>query len=90
MAQQDDIVEFEEEFTFPDDGTRPDIESPGDAQYNLKPKDMVYLNGQGPYFVESSKDGKYSLCDKDWKTVHNGKLYEEKELSRVKHFTDNS
>jgi len=92
MASEDDIVEVEEEFTFPEDGARPSVDHPGDGKYKFMPLDKVFLCPsrtrikEGPYIIEKTDNGKYSLCDEDGKTVKGGELFEEGDLIPYDHF----
>ncbi|KAF3938033.1 hypothetical protein ABW19_dt0200522 [Dactylella cylindrospora] len=80
--------EVEEAFTIPKDGARPGVDPPKDGAYVYKymPLDKVYLqragtqNREGPYLVEKTENGKYSLCDEAFKPIKNGETFHEAEL----------
>lgn len=56
------------------------------------PLDKVFLcpsgvqDREGPYLIEKTEDGKYSLCDEDGKTVKGGEMFEEGDLVLYNHF----
>jgi hypothetical protein len=54
------------------------------------PNDQVTLQGDTrKYWIEKAEDGRYSLCDKDGNTAHDGKLYQESELTLYNQFARN-
>ncbi|KAL5317336.1 hypothetical protein ACEPPN_014431 [Leptodophora sp. 'Broadleaf-Isolate-01'] len=92
MAPGNGIIEVEEGFTLPKDGARPSVDHPGDGKYKFMPLDKVFLcpsgvqDREGPYLIEKTEDGKYSLCDEDGKTVKGGEMFEEGDLVLYNHF----
>ncbi|KAF8847728.1 hypothetical protein BDZ45DRAFT_754602 [Acephala macrosclerotiorum] len=92
MTSENDIVEVEEGFTFPEGGARPSVDHPGDGKYKFMPLDKVFLclsgsqDREGPYLIEKAEHGKYSLCDEDGKTVKGGEMFEEGDLVLYDHF----
>ena len=48
------------------------------------PGDKIYLcssgSREGPYIIESTKDGKYTLCDDNANSVKDGETFEERDL----------
>ncbi|CZR64740.1 uncharacterized protein PAC_14639 [Phialocephala subalpina] len=94
MASEENIsVEMEEEFIFPEDGARPTIDPPRDGNYKFMPDDKVWLcpsgtqDREGPYLIEKTENGKYSLCDEDGRTARGGEMFEEKDLILYDYFS---
>ncbi|KAF3927831.1 hypothetical protein ABW20_dc0102450 [Dactylellina cionopaga] len=79
-----EIIESEKDFIIAENGGRPTIDD--SEGYNFYPGDKVFLHRlgfqprEGPYYVEKTAKGKYSLCDMFGKSVLVGEMFEEKEL----------
>jgi len=65
------------------DDKRPGVDDYGN-EYKYSPGDKVYLcaSGQreGPYKIEATDKGKYTLCDDSGITVKGGQAYDEDDL----------
>jgi len=40
----------------------------------------------GPYLIERTVGGKYTLCDTKGRSIHKGEMFEERELVAYNHF----
>ena len=72
-------------FVLTPDGKRVGVDDYGKDKYKFMPNDKVYLYSsgtrEGPYTIETTKDGKYTLCDDDGKPLNDGETYEEADLA---------